>query len=146
MTIQLQTYNNNNYKSTIEIDLFDDERSLRLKFKQIINPLFSNFTLFPKDLKALQNEQSVSIANLMISDTLSATRMIEVDVQNKKLNFDKSVIANILENYEFNSMTLNTEQLYLKIMAKIFLCDIIIKNQFIPPRKKSRLPSRFPSS
>ena len=146
MTIQLQTYNNNNYKSTIEIDLFDDERSLRLKFKQIINPLFSNFTLFPKDLKALQNEQSVLIANLMISDTLSATRMIEVDVQNKKLNFDKSVIANILENYEFNSVTLNTEQLYLKIMAKIFLCDIIIKNQFIPPRKKSRLPSRFPSS
>ena len=146
MTIQLQIYNNDYFKTNIEIDLFDDERSLRLKFKQIINPLFSNFILFPKNMKALQNEQNISVVNLMISENVSATKMIEVDIENKKLNFNKSVIDNILENYEFNSLSSETEQLYLKIMIKIFLCDIIIKNQFDPPKKKSKLPSRLPSS
>lgn len=146
MTIQLQIYNNDYFKTNIEIDLFDDERSLRLKFKQIINPLFSNFILFPKNMKALQNEQNISVVNLMISENVSATKMIEVDIENKKLNFNKSVIDNILENYEFNSLSSETEQLYLKIITKIFLCDIIIKEQFDPPKKKSKLPSRLPSS
>ena len=146
MTIQLETYNNNDFRTNIKIDLFDDERSLRLKFKQTINPLFSNFILFPKNMKALQNEQNISVVNLMISENVSATKMIEVDIENKKLNFNKAVIDNILENYEFNSLSSETEQLYLKIMIKIFLCDIIIKNQFDPPKKKSKLPSRLPSS
>ena len=140
MTIQLQTYNSD-YNSNIDIDLFDDEKSLRLKFKQNINSLFPNFVLFTKNLKALQNDQNISIVNLMLCEKLSATKMIEVDVENKKLNFNKSIIKNILDNYEFNSIGNNEEELYIKIITKILLCDNIIKNQFDPPRKKTRLPS-----